>query len=78
MLRVTQVKYIDSYSLGIWFDDGTNGVIDLHDHLNGPMFEPLKDVDFFKQVFIDPELDTITWPNGVDLAPEFLKENMHK
>lgn len=76
MLRVTQVKYIANYSLCIWFDDRTHGIIDLCDHLNGPMFESLKDIDFFKQVFVDPELDTITWPNGVDLAPEFLKEHI--
>jgi len=77
MLRVTQVKYIDNYSLWICFDDGTDGVVDLRDHLNGPMFEPLRDIAFFKQVSLDSELDTVTWPNGVDLAPDFLKENMH-
>ena len=77
MLRVTEVKYVDKYSLWICFEDGAHGTIDLQDHLNGLMFEPLKNIGFFKQVFIDPELDTITWPNGVDLAPEFLKEHMH-
>lgn len=77
MLKVTQVKYVSNYSLWIRFDDGSNGIIDLNHHLNGPMFEPLKDVNFFKQVFLDPELDTIAWPNGVDLAPEFLKAHIH-
>ena len=36
------------------------------------MFEPLKDVTFFAQAVVHPELKTVTWPNGADLAPEFL------
>jgi hypothetical protein len=36
------------------------------------MFEPLKDENVFAQATIDPELETVTWPNGADLAPEFL------
>jgi hypothetical protein len=36
------------------------------------MFEPLKDPDLFLQVKVDPELETVIWPNGADLAPEFL------
>ena len=36
------------------------------------MFEPLKDKTLFAQAAIHPELETVTWPNGADLAPEFL------
>jgi hypothetical protein len=77
MLKVTQVKYLNNFSLWLSFDDGTSGTVDLHQHLNGPMFELLKDIEIFKQVHLDPELATIVWPNGVDLAPEFLKEHLH-
>lgn len=77
MLKVTNVKYIDKYLLWLSFDDGSEGVIDLHSHLKGPMFEPLREIDYFKQVTVDPELATIVWPNGLDLAPEFLKANLH-
>jgi hypothetical protein len=45
----------------------------LADELKGSMFEPLKDLAEFQNVSVDPELETIVWPNGADLAPEFLK-----
>jgi hypothetical protein len=34
----------------------------------------LHDPAVFAQVFVDPELGTIAWPNGVDMAPEPLYE----
>jgi len=36
------------------------------------VFEPLKDVAQFRQVKVDDELNTIVWPNGADLAPEYV------
>ncbi|HYM99336.1 MAG TPA: DUF2442 domain-containing protein, partial [Aestuariivirgaceae bacterium] len=48
------------------------GSVDLSAELWGPMFEPLKDKQFFAQATKDPELETVTWPNGADFAPEFL------
>jgi hypothetical protein len=36
------------------------------------MFEPLKDKKLFDQATVDAELETVTWPNGADIAPEFL------
>ena len=36
------------------------------------MFEPLKDPDVFRALRVDEELRTIVWPNGADLAPEYI------
>jgi hypothetical protein len=36
------------------------------------MFEPLANPEVFNQAMVDPELETVVWPNGADLAPEFL------
>jgi len=74
--KVTEVKYVEQYKLWVQFNDGKSGVIDLAEELWGPMFEPLRDIGTFQQVRIHPELETLTWPNGADLAPEFLYEQV--
>lgn len=78
MLHIKSAKYLSGYKLWIAFDDGTSGEVDLTDELKGSMFEPLKDLAEFQNVSVDPELETIVWPNGADLAPEFLKALHHK
>ena len=74
MLHVKSAKHISNFILWVSFDDGTSGNIDLKDSLNGSMFLPLKDINVFSKVSVDPELETVVWPNGADLAPEFLKD----
>lgn len=73
MLHIKSVKYLSDYKIWIAFDDGTEGQIDLQGQLHGPVFDALKDKAVFAKVTIDPELATIVWPNGADLAPEFVK-----
>lgn len=70
--KVVEVKPLDGYKLWLRFHDGKSGSVDLSAELWGPMFEPLKDKQLFAQATIDPELETVTWPNGADFAPEFL------
>jgi hypothetical protein len=56
------------------FADGTNAEIDLESEIWGEVFEPLKDPEVFRRFRLDRELNTLTWPSGADLAPEFLYE----
>ena len=39
-------------------------------------FEPLLDKAFFAQLALHPDLRTGVWPNGADLAPEFLHDRL--
>jgi hypothetical protein len=71
---VTKVVYLDGYRLKVWFEDGSSKVVDLQPYLEGPIFEPLKNFDFFRKVTLNPDIDTIVWPNNADFAPEFLHE----
>jgi hypothetical protein len=72
MPRVIDARHAGGYRVWLRFADGLSGEIDLEKELWGPVFEPLKDVAEFAKVRFDPEADTIVWPNGADLAPEFL------
>lgn len=76
MLWVTDAKYAGDYRVWLAFNDGTSGEVDLSGRLHGEVFEPLKDLKLFGQVRFDPDMDTIVWPNGADLAPEYLHELM--
>ena len=71
-LHVTEATYLNKYGVALSFNDGKRGVADLSDALHGPVFEPLKDEALFSQLRADEELETIVWPNGADLAPEYL------
>lgn len=76
ILHVKEAKYLHDYIIWLRFNDGAEGEIDLKDELDGEVFEPLKDLVAFQNFRVDPELQTIVWENGADLAPEFLYENM--
>lgn len=64
------------YMVWLRFRDGTQGEIDLAPALMGPVFEPLKDQAYFRTFSIDPRFCTLVWPNGADIAPEFLHDNV--
>lgn len=74
--NVVDARHVRDYVLWIKFEDGSEGEIDLANELWGPVFEPLKDVETFRKAFV-AEYGTIAWPNGADLAPEFLYERVH-
>jgi hypothetical protein len=75
MHRIVTAKPLDDYQLDIAFDDGVQGVISLKERLFGPVFEPLRDPVVFRQVFVD-EFGAVTWPNGADLAPDGVYEQL--
>ena len=73
-LHITAAQYRGQYRVWLEFNDGSAGEIDLESSLEGPVFEPLKDVEYFKTVRFDADAHTITWDNGADFAPEFLHQ----
>jgi len=73
---VIDARYVSGFVVWLKFRDGTAGEIDLASELTGPVFEPLSDLRLFRQFQIHPEFHTLVWPNGADLAPEFLHDNI--
>ncbi|MFN8279925.1 MAG: DUF2442 domain-containing protein [Saprospiraceae bacterium] len=72
LIRVIQAEYLERFKIKLRFNDGTNGIVDLEKELYGQVFEPLKDLEFFRNFTLDTW--TICWPNGADFSPEFLHE----
>ena len=71
---VVEARYVRDFVIWLRFRDGTAGEVDLGHELWGPVFEPLRDVEYFKKFTVDPEFETLVWPNGADIAPEFLHD----
>ena len=70
---VTAVEPLDGYRLHIRFEDGVEGTVDLAEIISFTgVFAPLKDRAYFIQVYINPDLGTICWPNGADVDPDVL------
>lgn len=74
ILHVNAARHVRDYVVDILFDDGTRKAVDLQPLLTGSVFEPLKDVETFSKLTVDPISRTIVWPNGADVAPEALRE----
>ncbi len=75
MNDVTKIEYKGELVYRVVFDDGTTGDVDFSEYVGrGPVFEPFRDLSFFKRANI--EGGTIAWPNGADIAPETLYEKI--
>ena len=73
LIEVTDVKVLGHYRLRLTFSDGRVGDVDVSDiQRKENLFADLRDPDYFAKVQVDPEVGTIAWPNGLDLAPERL------
>jgi hypothetical protein len=70
--RIQSVEPLEGFVLRLGFDDGSVRKIDLEAELWGPVFEPLRDPQLFREVRVDEELGTIVWPNGADMDPDVL------
>jgi len=73
-LHVVEARYVRDRVVWLRFNDGAAGEVDLSAELDGPVFGPLQDIEQFKRFSI--VLHTLSWPNGADFAPEFLRERL--
>ena len=69
-IEVIKATYLDGYRVKLLFNNGETRIADLSQSLNGSVFAPLKDINYFKKFTI--RFNTIEWENGADFAPEYL------
>lgn len=73
LLNVIAAHYEGDYRVLLTFNNGETRLLDLektifNDHRK--VFEPLREKEYFAGFSLG--LNTITWPNEADFAPEFL------
>jgi hypothetical protein len=49
-LEVINAKYLKNYELLLSFNNNEQKIVDLKDKLDGEIFEPLKDIEFLKNL----------------------------
>jgi hypothetical protein len=78
LIKVRAVKPLGGYRLWFEFSDGSQGERDFANFLckDRPVLEPLRDADYFARVFL--QRGAPTWPNGFDLAPWALHDDMER
>ena len=72
--NIVNVEVLGNYFLKVTFDDGIQKTIDMKPFIGGGISEDLKNPAFFEKVYIDN--GAITWPNGYDFCPVFLKKGL--
>jgi hypothetical protein len=72
MHLVRKARYMSDFRLLVTFDDGEERLVNLQPHLDGEVFEPLKDLGYFRQFRVNTDIDTVVWENGADFSPDFL------
>ena len=74
-LHIENIEMLTAqYTVKIRFNNGTEYTLNLSNHLEGDIFNPLKDDAYFKKGYLNTLTGTIEWENGADFAPEFLFE----
>jgi len=70
---VSEARHIEGYKLELVFENGKKGIIDLKEYLHkGGIFSRFSDIEYFKQFYVNKEIGTLCWPDGLDIAPETL------
>ncbi len=71
---LVRATWLGGHRIHLEFEDGCSGILDMGNRRWRGVFEPLRDVALFRQFRLEREWNTISWPTGADLAPEFLYE----
>lgn len=70
---------LEGYTVHLEFADGLAADVDLTYLVGrGPVFEPLRDIEYFRQLRIEEFGTTIEWPNEADIAPETLYDHVQR
>ena len=70
LIWVIEAEYISDYKINFLFNDGIKGIVNLKNSIEGNVFKPLKNIEYFKN--FKQNKWTIEWDCKADFAPEYL------
>ncbi len=73
---ITNARAVRHGVLALTFADGLHGEVAVLERMRGPVFDQARRPDGFVKVRVDSETGTVSWPGGVDLAPDTLYERV--
>lgn len=73
MESIIEVRPLENYHIWIRFADNFDATIDVKPYITTGISTKLLEVEYFNQVEID-EFGGITWQNGFDFCPNYLRE----
>lgn len=77
MIRIRTVEVLGGFRVRLLLTDGRHKTIDLEPLLDGPAFARLLDDPAeFRRVRVSPEFGCLEWPNGADICPDLLIEDL--
>jgi hypothetical protein len=72
--KILSFKKAGPYTLNILFNDKSRRTINFEPVLAGELYGPLRISKMFDRVQLDPEVQTLVWPNGADFDPATLHD----
>ncbi|MGH7468094.1 MAG: DUF2442 domain-containing protein [Longimicrobiales bacterium] len=72
LYRIVEVRVRPNYRVWIRFEDGVEGEVDLSDLVGRGVFASWNDPARFAKVRVDEQSGTLSWPDGLDVAPDTL------
>jgi hypothetical protein len=75
IINILHAEYVENFKLKLLFNNRETLLVDLEETImndSRSIFAPLRNPDYFKAFSV--RLNTVTWENEADFAPEYLLE----
>jgi hypothetical protein len=73
LIDLVSAEYRGDYKIELIFEDGEAGIVDFSSYIDkAGVFSRFKDINYFKNFKVDPEIKTLVWSDEIDIAPEVL------
>ena len=76
LIKIAHREHAGDHRILLRFNDGSAGIHDFANMVSGSgaLLTPLRDPIYFARSFL--ECGALTWPNGFDIAPDWLRREM--